>query len=91
MLRSKYPSIPVMILASQPTLDAAFEAAQLGAVDYVPASLDNQTLNNRVENAIRQENAIPPEPELSLLPQAKRRHRDDSVLPGGKQRARREI
>lgn len=53
-LRSTYPDIPIVILAHQPSIEAAFQAGQLGAADYLPASMDPATLEARVEAAIRQ-------------------------------------
>jgi PAS domain S-box-containing protein len=78
-LRRKYPNIPVMILANKPDVSAAFQAAQLGAVDYVPASLDAEALSSRVEQAIRQATAVPPATEDSPLTPANRPHLDDNA------------
>jgi PAS domain S-box-containing protein len=75
-LRRRYPKIPVMILAKRPDLTAAFQAGQCGAVDYLPASMDLETLVSRMEATIRQ-SAIPAVPETSRLHPTKRSRRPD--------------
>src|SRR5262245_23070594 len=65
-LRRKYPIIPVIILAKEPALEAAFQAGQYGAAHYLPATVDTETLINRMDDAIQGSN-MPTAPEVGPL------------------------
>ncbi len=49
-----YPQIPVLVMAHQPSLAAAFQAGQAGAAGYVPATADMQTLRTQMDTAMQQ-------------------------------------
>jgi PAS domain S-box-containing protein len=53
-LRSAHPTLPVIVLARTPSVEAAFQAGQHGVAAYLPATVDTETLREKIEAAIQQ-------------------------------------
>ena len=52
-IKQKYPSLPVIMLSAQGSIDIALESIRLGAFDYFPKPIDKNRLEPAIRNAIK--------------------------------------
>jgi DNA-binding NtrC family response regulator len=53
-LRSRFPSMPVLVLTAHDKLDAALEAVRQGAIDYLLKPIDPPELIKRVKEVLQE-------------------------------------
>ncbi len=52
-VKAQNPSLPVIMLSAQGSIEVALESIRLGAFDYFPKPIDNKRLEPAIKNAIR--------------------------------------
>lgn len=52
-VKIKYPSLPVIMLSAQGSVEVALESIRLGAFDYFPKPIDKNRLEPAIRNAIK--------------------------------------
>jgi two-component system, response regulator FlrC len=70
-LREQYPQLPVLMMTAYATVQAAVEAIQLGAIDYLAKPFSPQVLLNTVSRYVSTDNPSPVEPVVAA-PSSKR-------------------
>jgi DNA-binding NtrC family response regulator len=52
-IKQKFPSLPVIMLSAQGSVEVALESIRWGAFDYFPKPIDKNRLEHAVRNAIK--------------------------------------
>lgn len=52
-IKQRYPSLPVIMLSAQGSVEVALESIRLGAFDYFPKPIDKNRLEPAIRNAIK--------------------------------------
>lgn len=81
-IKQKYPSLPVIMLSAQGSVEVALDSIRLGAFDYFPKPIDKNRLEPAVRNAIK---SFDLERELENLKEnLKREYSFDNIISADK-------
>jgi len=81
-IKQKFPSLPVIMLSAQGSVEVALESIRWGAFDYFPKPIDKNRLEHAVRNAIK---SFDLERELeSIKENLKREYSFDNIISADK-------